>query len=322
MKLSVIIPCFNVSNYIEACLKSVFSIPLSEEEMEVIAVNDGSKDDTLQKLEQIDAPNFRLISQENQGLSGARNKGVSQAKGEYIMFVDSDDEVIPQSVVGLIRLADDHKTDICFGRLIQSKGDIERIINIQDFDSDRAFSGKYAIINNYHPCSVCGALYSLKFLNEENLRFYPRIYHQDVEFNFRAVTKAPRVLFGSISAYKYYIRPNSITTSTCSEKVIKRLVDDIIIASHFKEFAQSYRKEMHLYSTITGRSNSIVRGVIYGLKREQDHIDYAKIRKSVLSAIKDSGLMPLKEYFIPIKKWAWTQWINFKFLLLLKACKK
>lgn len=93
MLLSFIVPVYNVETYLEKCLESF--INQSEQNFEVIAVNDGSLDNSLKILEEYQKkmPNLRIISQKNKGLSGARNTGLKNAKGEYIAFVDSDDYI-------------------------------------------------------------------------------------------------------------------------------------------------------------------------------------------------------------------------------------
>ena len=91
MKISVIIPAYNVSNYIEKCIKSILSQPMKD--IEIIVVNDGSTDDTLNKLIEIEKQDERVkvFNQENKGIMETRKSGLKEAVGDYLMFVDSDD---------------------------------------------------------------------------------------------------------------------------------------------------------------------------------------------------------------------------------------
>ena len=95
MKISFVIPCFNVEQYIDRCIDSIEQLGLTDYEM--IAVNDGSSDNTLSRLNQRLKNNSRLmvINQTNGGASSARNKGIETANGDYLIFVDSDDVVLP-----------------------------------------------------------------------------------------------------------------------------------------------------------------------------------------------------------------------------------
>lgn len=97
MKLSVVIPCYNVEKFVQECANSI--LVQKGFDCELIFVNDGSKDNTLHILENLAVKDNRIkvINQENQGLSGARNTGVENAKGEYIMFVDADDWLEPNA---------------------------------------------------------------------------------------------------------------------------------------------------------------------------------------------------------------------------------
>lgn len=91
IKISIIIPVYNVEKYIEECLISVLNQTMKE--IEIICINDGSTDNSLKILNNYKNKNenIRIVNQENSGLSNARNVGLSLAKGEYIFFLDSDD---------------------------------------------------------------------------------------------------------------------------------------------------------------------------------------------------------------------------------------
>ena len=90
MKLSVIVPVYNVEQFIRPCLESILSQGLDELDCEIILVNDGTQDNSFGQIEDLvlQHPNIIRIDQENQGLSGARNTGMIYSKGEYILFVD------------------------------------------------------------------------------------------------------------------------------------------------------------------------------------------------------------------------------------------
>lgn len=90
IKVSIIVPVYNVEDYIEECIDSIVNQTLKE--IEIIIVNDGTKDNSIKKIEKyLSDPRVVLINKENGGLSSARNAGLKLAKGEYISFIDSDD---------------------------------------------------------------------------------------------------------------------------------------------------------------------------------------------------------------------------------------
>lgn len=95
MKLSIIVPMYNVEQYIEKCLKSLLNQDLSRDDYEILIINDGSKDRSKHIVNEYmkNNKNIRMINQKNGGQSKARNTGIDNAKGEYLFFVDSDDYI-------------------------------------------------------------------------------------------------------------------------------------------------------------------------------------------------------------------------------------
>ena len=117
LKLSIIVPVYNVEKYVEKCLESLCGLKI---ENEIIVVNDGTKDSSLEIVERFKEnhknENIIIISQENQGLSEARNNGLKAAKGEYISFIDSDDFVDTENYEKFINEVIEDKVDIGIGR--------------------------------------------------------------------------------------------------------------------------------------------------------------------------------------------------------------
>lgn len=113
--LSIIIPCFNMENYIEDCLNSVIN-QKTEYKFHIIVINDGSTDLTpiiLEKYKSV--KNLTIVNQENKGFSGARNTGLDLVDSKYIMFVDSDDKLLPLAIDSLLRNAYKYDADIVEG---------------------------------------------------------------------------------------------------------------------------------------------------------------------------------------------------------------
>ena len=124
-KLSIIVPVFNVEDYIRPCIESIFNQGLDESDYEVIIVNDGTEDRSMEMIADIIVAhdNVTVINQENQGLSAARNNGIAAAKGDYILMPDSDDLLIENSVPSLLKLALDTKADIVVANFLKMDND-------------------------------------------------------------------------------------------------------------------------------------------------------------------------------------------------------
>lgn len=116
IKLSIVVPVYNVEKYIERCLKSLCELNI---ENEIIVVNDGSIDSSVQIVEKFKEKyineNIIIVNQENKGLSGARNTGIRKANGEYISFIDSDDFVDTEKYKEIINKTIENNLDVGLG---------------------------------------------------------------------------------------------------------------------------------------------------------------------------------------------------------------
>ena len=110
--VSVIIPAYNVEDYIVNCLNSI--VNQSYKKLEIIVINDGSTDDTLKKIKSVKDKRIVLINQKNTGQSIARNKGIEKAKGKYIMFVDADDFISNDLISKMIKIAKKDNSEIVY----------------------------------------------------------------------------------------------------------------------------------------------------------------------------------------------------------------
>lgn len=234
MKLSIIIPVYNVEQYIEKCLLSCINQDIPNSDYEIIVVNDGSPDGSLAIAERIAerVHNIRIISQTNGGLSAARNKGLSLAKGEYIWFIDSDDWIEENCLSRLLLLCKD----------IDLVGISYNIVknNIKTkYTPQFARSGKELLLKG---AIDCAPFYIIRndFLKSNNLLFLQGIYHEDAEFTPRMLYLADRIIFHKEPIYNYLQRESSITTTPN----VKRAFDYIKVAQSLYVFkTQNVRKE-------------------------------------------------------------------------------
>lgn len=279
MLLSIIIPAYNVADFIELCLKSVVSQDISNTEYEIIIINDGSEDDTLDRIQRFVTGhrdyNFHVIDQKNMGLSMARNNGLELAKGEYIWFIDSDDWIVGNSL-GYI------KRNI-------SSGDYEMIAlttNIQEK------SCVQIIDRRLHSCSYIpgeclykkgwvypysGAqfyIFKKSFMDEMNLRFTQGIVHEDLLFTPNALRYASRCLILESPVYNYRIRENSITTTITSFKHL----DSLFFIMN--EYILMFRNDGHWISA------DMVGRIFINLLYRMSHINNPALKDYLMSKIR------------------------------------
>lgn len=215
--LSIIVPIYNVEKYVRPCLESIFKQGLDDDVFELILVNDGTEDRSMEVIADIIAAhdNVTVINQENLGLSAARNNGIATAKGEYILMPDSDDLLIENSVPSLLKLALDTKADIVVANFLKMNND--EIANYkhhpQENISTRELTGEQLFIEELNPreCYVWRSLFRKDFLTSNHISFYPRIKYQDVPFTHECYLKAKKCMRTSQLLNIYRQREGSAT---------------------------------------------------------------------------------------------------------------
>lgn len=189
IKLSFVVPMYNVEKYICDCISSLYRQGLNEEDFEVIIVNDGSTDSSIETIMPIanSHKNITIINQTNKGLSASRNAGLSKASGTYVSFIDSDDIIIDNSISLLLKQALDANIDTIKGGVIKIKDSdipqqgIQQPLPTPDVifkNGEQAYCEDYNREESYVPQN----LYKKEFLDKENLSFLTGMTFEDVAF--------------------------------------------------------------------------------------------------------------------------------------------
>ena len=200
--LSIIIPVYQVERYIRPCIESVFRQGLKDKDFELIIVNDGTKDQSMEMITDIidQHSNITIINQTNQGLSGARNNGIVRARGEYILMPDSDDMLVTNSLPFLLEKALSSKADIVvadFLRIDDKEMDqypFDSIVQKDGTSIEKTGEELFLQDLNPHECYVWRTLFRRDFLLRHHLTFFPGIRCQDVPFTHECYLKARKCL--------------------------------------------------------------------------------------------------------------------------------
>jgi glycosyltransferase involved in cell wall biosynthesis len=235
--LTIVVPAYNVEPYVDRCLRSILDQDISTNNYEVVIVNDGSTDGTKDIVESYVGSNIIVINQENKGLSCARNEGLRIARGEYVWFVDSDDSITIDSIK-LILEAIKKSPDIIALNYTEFHDDNRPPIDVCYKKKPNCGIDLLTSILNY-PAQFY--VYKKSFLLDNDLKFYPGIYHEDVEFTPRAVFLAKRISYIDTPLYFYYIHSNSITTTMNP----KRAFDYLKISEHLISFDRQHDRKAH-----------------------------------------------------------------------------
>lgn len=238
MTISVIIPVYNCAKYLSACLDSVLA--QTHRELQIIIIDDGSTDgsgDICDRYAALDC-RIQVIHQANQGVSAARNVGLSMAEGEMIAFVDADDTVMPDMYEMLIALAHEHQADIvhCGHRKMHLDGSYKDVLG----------TGVLMVQNGQEACGslLTGKLFSGGLWNKlyrhslfEGIQFDTELkINEDVLINVELFIAAKKIVFRDLPKYCYYERKESATHTTrrmksrrdaavVAERILKLLAD-------------------------------------------------------------------------------------------------
>ena len=305
-KLSIIVPIYNVEKYLEQCVNSLIAQDINMNNYEIIMVNDGSTDNSKTIAEQLAEKyqNVTLYNQDNQGLSGARNTGMEHARGEYLMFVDSDDYLEKNSLKNLINICDKNKLDVCHFRLkCVPDNQISSIGNLQ---YDKLYSSKEVMEDGNLIGSACSNIYKTDFLHKQKLSFYKGITHQDVEFTTRLYCHAQRVMIVEDIVYYYVYNPVSLSKNKSFEKENKYVCDAAIIGRLSKEYVNNNNINPFIKDLVIRRVNTSVAGNLYSLLRTPCRP--IEIVENLMKSYRENNLYPIKGKFL-----------NWKFKLLSYA---
>jgi len=248
MRLSIIIPVYNVQEYLQGCIDSVLANDTTD--CEVILVDDGSTDGVCPGICDENAARhpdlIRVIHQENQGLGGARNTGLEAARGEYVFFVDSDDTIAPNSLQLLCEEAVKTHADIYSFNLYTHDGSGPKTLIEISKQYPKAFSlGEHPEFLLSLPAAWARIYRRDLFLNT-GIRYPSRVWYEDIRTSTKLFAVASSIVTLPQPLYYYLQRPGSIMRSSniSRNREILLAFDDVVTWFREQGLFQPYRKEL------------------------------------------------------------------------------
>ena len=225
--LSVIIPAYNVEKYIERCINSVLNQYLKN--IEIIVIDDGSKDKTSDICLKISENNKNIIYKkvQNGGCSAARNLGISMAKGKYIAFLDSDDWVDSDMYINMIEEAEKNQADIviCGFKKLDENKNLLSTVKIPK----RNNKNEYIDCTTEWFASPCNKIYKRDLLEKNNIRFLLNIYTgEDMFFNFISFFYSKDIISLDEPYYNYFMNQNSVSNNYKNRTDIYIVIRELI----------------------------------------------------------------------------------------------
>ena len=213
-KVSVIVPVYNTEKYVERCIRSIMN--QTYKNLEIVVVNDGSTDNSLNILEKLKVEDNRIviINQENKGVSAARNKGLENATGEFIGFADSDDFLEEDMYEIMANHLIDEKADMCRIKafIYNREGGIEEISKERNF---YVYNTKDEILDAFLQGELKIAVWDKLFRKSivENIKFDGELFNEDAAYVWEACLNSKKVVMDTKQLYHHIKRPDSSLTS-------------------------------------------------------------------------------------------------------------
>jgi glycosyltransferase involved in cell wall biosynthesis len=305
-EISIIIPVYNKERYLDKCLQSILS--QSFKDYEVICVNDGSTDLSLNILDEYanENPNFNVFTKENEGPGSARNYGLRHASGKYVFFLDADDWITSDTLEKLYDTAESNDSDlVLFNATEHYENNItkDRIyhVHLEDNTDLENFSFDYTnninlVMNGYH--IVCTKLHRLDFIKEHQLEFSDKSEFEDVLFHIKSMVYAKRISYNPNKFYQYN-RTDEDTRQNNSIRTNKSLVlfDIFEEVQNFLQNENLFSKlEINYYKFVINESINIYNSIQEEYKEEL----FIKTKKKFISMNLDNHTL----YRLPVSQQA------------------
>lgn len=246
--ISFVIPAYDASSTIVRCLNSIYGLPLDESVYEVIVIDDCSTDNTVDRVKEyaLRHDNLVLLCQpENNRQGAARNRGMAEAQGKYIVFVDSDDETA-KGVIDAVQMAEENELDMVAMRIakMSTEGSVEERCSLP-FEGGKLFSGMEMQTEfPFWATAPWPYIYRREFLNKINYPFAEGVFFEDADFVNVHLFHAKRMLYCDECGYVMHDNVNS-TTHTIS---YKQLCDYALLGTRMLSFYETLGDKTSKYA--------------------------------------------------------------------------
>lgn len=247
MYLTIAIAVYNGENYIKRCLDSIIKAQKKyqgDKEIEILAINDGSKDNSLEILKEYEnkIKNFKIINKTNGGVSSVRNYAIDKANGRYLWIIDVDDEILDDSLNNILEL---EKKDVTmFNYMIKEPKHYYKNITSVEYLKNTSLIEKKELL--LQAGAMWKFVFEVKFLKQNLLKLINISVGEDLNFTIKSLLNATSMSFYNIPIYKYYINDNSIMTSKNIERKRDIFLSLTDIEKYFKEKGafETYKEEL------------------------------------------------------------------------------
>ena len=285
-KVSIIVPIYNMDQYLNRCLESI--INQTYENIEIILINDGSKDNSLEICKNYAKKDNRImiIDQKNSGVSSARNSGLDKATGEYLAFVDPDDWIDLNAIEKMVNFAETEKCDIAFFDY-KINDEIKKSEKVKDkYNKENLSDFVKLLISGEVPGYLWRLLIKKEIIN--NYRFKLDLpMAEDLIFILEILKNVKSLSKSKEAVYNYFLTENSITRG--SDKYKRNLHNTFILNKYIKEIYPEYKE--------IANTKHLSEIGLYLLKMHRDGYDEKIIKEEFEFLVNNSNYQKIKENY-------------------------
>ena len=305
MRLSIIIALYNTEKFIRNCLNSVYDGSfLNAEEFEVIVINDGSTDGSVEIVKELmnTHQNILLLNKENGGQSSARNIGFSMASGDYLFCLDSDDFLdsfeLKKSLDLCYRLkldllpVDSDKYDENYQKLLNKSPKYKA--------SNKIISGGMLLTSGFIIGSMCKYIYRKEIVDNFELKLTEGIFHEDEEFVTKFISRSKRIYKVDSLVYHQVIRSESTTNKKSTEHRKRLLFDLITVILNLENYRSNFGVNSLESKGLKMKINQLLISILIRMRTENIE---KKICSEIVCILNNKGLLPIKIGYSAFKFW-------------------
>lgn len=293
-KISIIVPVFNVNEFLSRCVSSILDQTLKN--IEVILVDDGSTDGSAELCDRLALGDNRIkvVHRSNGGLGEARNSGLEIAKGDFVGFVDGDDYIKREMYQSLLKVVEDNDLSACFSGFIRVSNDkpevrneVEKLTIWRGFQQLQSFvfnmiGSKPSANNDFnYSMSVCTAIFNRSIIQKQNLKFQSerKIVSEDLFFNLAFIEKCNAVGMSEKCYYNYVENKSSLTHQYDTHKFDRNIimihqVRKKLLASSFDEKQAERYVERLLLARARGGVRGITLNSVFGFEEKRKFVKH------------------------------------------------
>jgi glycosyltransferase involved in cell wall biosynthesis len=300
MRLSIVVPVYNVQKYISYCLDSLLNQSLNVNDYEIILINDGSTDGSLSICENYEEQhsNIYVYTQQNSGVGAARNKGMSLAKGEYIYFLDPDDYLAKETLPELLKITAEHSPDLLAFRSISTEVYTQQVSrsDLTNYSCFDIMNGDSYIAEHAYKNEIWWYFIRKEYLQKADIVFIEGRWMEDAIFTAEVLLNAKRIMLTDLDVHRHVKVPDSAMTSKEPAHYL-RVINDNVNAAHIydgliaEQRVKGARKET--IARLKTRQESFAFFLIIRAMRSEMMYDEFK---SILNKLKSCNAYPMHNF--------------------------